>query len=78
MQGQWASTSRQRMPESWRIKLAIEQAHCCAGCWKPLRSQPWCLDHIVPVHKGGITCITNVQVLCAYCHGSKTSQEGSK
>jgi 5-methylcytosine-specific restriction endonuclease McrA len=67
---------RERIRESWRAVLWGEQCGRCAACWEPLSVPPWPVDHIVPVHRGGVTQLWNLQTLCSQCHGVKTSREG--
>lgn len=33
------------------------------------------LDHIIPLFKGGINTMSNVQILCIPCHKHKTKTE---
>lgn len=54
--------------------LRYKQEYKCAKCFILLPPNHD-IDHIVPVHKGGTDCITNLQALCKNCHGWKTYKE---
>lgn len=43
----------------------------CLKCNKPLTLDRATLDHVTPVSQGGSHNITNFQVLCERCNGSK-------
>lgn len=48
----------------------------CAQC-KRLTDYPngFALDHIQPLHAGGLDVLANLQVLCHQCHDAKTRRE---
>ena len=51
-------------------------------CPLPTRDDgsPWGyeVDHIKTHSDGGVTAVSNLQVLCAICHSGKTSQEAKE
>lgn len=47
----------------------------CAGCRKRLTPNKTTFDHIVPASKGGMTEMTNLQVLCQRCNAAKGDQD---
>jgi len=54
----------------------------CQACGKRLEftapSKTWIVDHIIPVYRGGKTCLNNLQVLCKRCDDAKTGKEKSE
>ncbi len=64
-----------RKPPDW-MKTAILKGFGgrCTGCRKPLTRETATFDHIVPLAKGGVTEVTNLQPLCEYCNGAKADQ----
>ena len=52
----------------------------CMECWKAGRlTKATVVDHIVPIKQGGPAMDeSNLQSLCASCHGSKSIREGSR
>lgn len=56
--------------ELWRAvydKYGFRCQHCGDGHFET----DYQIDHIVPIAKGGLTTIENLQVLCAYCNAKK-------
>lgn len=47
------------------------QCQCC-GRW--LRKSQVTVDHIIPMRKGGINCISNLRGLCRPCNSAKGSK----
>lgn len=48
------------------------QNNLCMGCHRPFTKElPYTLDHIVPVSKGGVLRVDNVQLLCQPCNSRK-------
>lgn len=62
--------------------IVFESAKCkCEGCDRPLlfdEKKSWNIDHRIPVYKGGLTTLRNLQLLCVRCHREKTSIEKSE
>ena len=53
---------------------------CCVECWKKGKlTKASVVDHIIPI-KQGRTLLedSNLQALCASCHGAKNIREGSR
>ena len=52
----------------------------CMECWKKGKlTRATVVDHIVPIKQGGPELDeSNLQALCASCHGSKSIREGSR
>jgi 5-methylcytosine-specific restriction endonuclease McrA len=57
--------------KKYKVPLHKKQNYRCAMCRekKPLASLE--LDHIIPLSKGGINDIENLQLLCRGCHHQK-------
>lgn len=53
-------------------RLRIRQGCVCAACAKPLAHGEH-IDHIIPIARGGVTSIGNLQILCPECNMSKGS-----
>jgi hypothetical protein len=54
----------------------------CTSCFRDLSgllapSPPRQFDHIVPLARGGLNDVTNLQLLCADCNSGKGAHEGS-
>lgn len=43
----------------------------CVICGEPGDERTLCADHIIPVSKGGLNVISNIQPLCQFCNSSK-------
>ncbi len=52
---------------AWYSQLAAAGA-CCANCGA---AEPLVLDHIIPLAKGGLSRLDNLQLLCAECNRIK-------
>ncbi|WP_442969820.1 HNH endonuclease [Roseibium sp. Sym1] len=37
----------------------------------------WHVDHVLPVYRGGLTTLRNLQALCVACHSRKSAEEKS-
>lgn len=49
-------------------QIAQRDGRCCAACGSP---KNLVLDHILPVSKGGLTTLKNLQLLCKTCDRAK-------
>lgn len=52
--------------DEWELVLAI-YGNACLACGKDEVT----IDHVIPVSKGGLNVVGNVQPLCSYCNTSK-------
>jgi hypothetical protein len=73
----WAPTDRVHIPESIKREVACSQGWKCNACHNLLPCS-FELDHIRPLHWGGLNHRTNYQVLCGTCHNEKSHQERQK
>ena len=65
------STTR-RWPSSEKRLVGSRQSWRCACCTLLLPGT-FEIDHVVPLHTGGLDCIeSNAQALCNLCHANKT------
>lgn len=53
--------------QEW-LSLCAEYNDCCACCGLP---GPLAADHVIPVHLGGSSNISNIQPLCKVCNSRK-------
>lgn len=68
---------RNLMTVALREEIKKRDNYTCKKCGISLRDEPHLLlevDHIIPIAKGGITEISNLQTLCWQCNRSKSSK----
>jgi 5-methylcytosine-specific restriction protein A len=66
---------RRSLSTTQRLALFLAAKGQCQACaWRLTPGTRWEVDHIIPVALGGSPHPDNLQVLCAACHGSKTSR----
>lgn len=65
---------RVKLTEAKKRRIAAQQGYLCAYCHRVLPSS-WCMDHVIPLHKGGSNSLDNFQVLCGTCHNEKSLTE---
>jgi hypothetical protein len=70
--------NRRMYSEVQKRMIAHKQQWKCVGeiCTGiiPL-TRTWNLDHVVPLWKGGLDSIHNLQIICSECHSIKTQRE---
>jgi hypothetical protein len=66
---------RHPLSQGRRLHVMIRQKGKCAGCDDELGDAE--IDHIIPLCKGGLDDLSNMQALCRQCHGAKSAGEGS-
>lgn len=52
----------------WYGQLVAAQGECCVNCGE---SEGLVLDHVLPIAKGGLSRLDNLQLLCATCNRIK-------
>lgn len=58
-----------------RVKVMERDGYTCRICGKYMPDEVGLhVDHILPVSKGGKTVMSNLQVLCSKCNGSKSNK----
>ena len=63
---------RKLMTKELRKKIIVRDNYTCQICGKYMPDEVGLqIDHIVPVSKGGKTVLSNLQVTCSKCNGSK-------
>ena len=66
---------RRSLSTRQRLELYLAAKGACQSCgWRLTPGTRWEIDHVLPLALGGRHDATNLQVLCAQCHGSKTTQ----
>lgn len=58
----------QKNHKAWYGQLAAENGVCCANCGE---SSDLVLDHVIPIAKGGLSRLDNLQLLCSVCNRIK-------
>jgi len=59
-----------------QLVLARDEYRCLnCGCDVGIRPKDYAIDHIVERDQGGSDDASNLQTLCAKCHGKKTRAE---
>ncbi len=58
----------QRHYKAWYGELAAEQGESCVNCGE---SDKLVLDHVIPIAKGGLSRLDNLQLLCSTCNRIK-------
>ena len=48
--------------------LGVRQGGRCAGCGRDLRVVGYHVDHVVPLARGGLNVVGNLQLLCPGCN----------
>jgi len=57
------------------LQILESQQERCAECTEPFVDLTFEVDHIKPVHLGGLTERQNLQYLCRGCHALKTARQ---
>ncbi len=72
---EWHSKNQRKlMTKELREKIMIRDKYTCQKCGKYMPDKVGLhIDHIIPVSKGGKTVLSNLQVLCSKCNGSKSN-----
>ena len=55
-------------------RLAFAQAGLCRRCHRNLAITGYHVDHIVPIARGGMNVVGNIQLLCPSCNLRKGSK----
>jgi hypothetical protein len=67
---------RKQLSEEQREHLWISQGRACALCGWQVPREYQEVDHRGDLFMGGVDAIANLQILCAGCHGDKTTCDG--
>lgn len=69
------SNQRKLMTKDFRHQIAIRDNFTCRQCGKYMPDEVGLhIDHIIPISKGGKSVMSNLQVLCSKCNGSKSNK----
>ena len=56
-------------------KAKVDSDYVCAHCGKVFSNRQYLnVDHIIPMNKGGLSVLENLQILCRTCNGKKGDQ----
>ena len=70
-----SSNQRKLMTKDLRNQVAVRDNFTCQRCGKYMPDGVGLhVDHIIPISKGGKSVISNLQVLCSKCNGSKSNK----
>ncbi len=69
-----ATPKRRRVTNHMSREVAARQHFRCAACNEMLTSD-WEIDHVIPLHRGGLHDTSNFQALHRRCHQTKNSLE---
>ncbi|AXI88148.1 HNH endonuclease [Streptomyces sp. ETH9427] len=60
-----------------RVRAALRKAGeaACAHCRSVFPAASLEVDHLVPLFRGGLDVLSNVQLLCKACHKAKTNND---
>ena len=71
-------TKRKTIPPKLKLKVLKRDNYKCLICGKSPSTHPELsleVDHILPVSKGGINDLENLQTLCIYCNRGKGNDD---
>jgi 5-methylcytosine-specific restriction endonuclease McrA len=75
----WRHEPRKQFSKGERAKAYAAADGHCANCRRKIRTgEDWDLDHRIALENGGTNDLENMQVLCEFCHGMKTSDDHSE
>ena len=70
-----SKNQRKLMTKELRQQVIKRDNYTCQNCGKYMPDEVGLhVDHIIPISKGGKTVISNLQVLCSKCNGSKSNK----
>lgn len=83
-----AATKRKRLKDSQTVNLLAIKTWMREVLSRPLAQCYYCrsvvltsqmdFDHVIPLSKGGLHCVSNLCVSCACCNGSKSNRSFSQ
>lgn len=68
------NTERAKMTDAIRVDVFRRDGHTCRYCGARPPAVVLHVDHIVPVSRGGLTEMNNLQTLCASCNLGKSNR----
>lgn len=70
---------RRSLTDHQRAEFFLSRGGKCACCTRRIMGgELWHLDHIIALENGGTNDPSNLQVLCANCHKTKTKDDHGK
>lgn len=70
---QTITKKKEKIPASLRVAILSRDKYSCQMCGRTPPDVKLCIDHIVPISKGGITEERNLQALCFDCNVGKSN-----
>lgn len=75
LQKYYSKNQRKLLTKELRETVIARDNYTCQKCGKYMPDGVGLqIDHIIPVSKGGKTVLSNLQVLCSKCNGSKSNK----
>jgi 5-methylcytosine-specific restriction endonuclease McrA len=65
---------RKAVPPGLRFDVLVRDKFRCRACGVGAKEARLEIDHIIPVSKGGLTTLKNLQVLCRSCNRGKSAK----
>jgi 5-methylcytosine-specific restriction endonuclease McrA len=56
------------------LQVVRRDDHVCQLCFKYVRDDDIEFDHLIPIARGGETCVGNIRLLCRVCNGRKSDK----
>lgn len=70
---QTITKKKEKIPASLRVQILSRDKYLCRMCGRTPPDVKLCVDHIMPISKGGITEERNLQTLCFDCNVGKSN-----
>jgi len=71
------TTKRKMFSEFEKQSIASAHDYKCSNCHTEIHDREFDIDHRIPLNKGGVNAIENLQPLCKPCHKRKTAFESN-
>ena len=69
-----AKVRRKAVPPGLRFDVLVRDKFRCRACGVGAKEARLEIDHIIPVSKGGLTMLKNLQTLCRSCNRGKSAK----
>lgn len=71
---------RTRITVQQKLLVAERASNCCEYCWSQadFATEPFSVEHIVPISRGGENGLSNLALTCQGCNGHKYAKIASR